>query len=162
MFGLWLQRPCNQAFQESYKLRARKVWTESANKHQRYGIIAFCDLLKNANAILTKLKNLHHTNFWVKRWLLVQNTFGILWKKWGLYPNSVEGLTWFLLFGLLRLLVATYRTKFGFKLTGLNKPFQWCPWISPIYYQSRDIDNFWTSKISEKRRFLSDFFVFCE
>ena len=63
----------------------------------------------------------------------------------------------FALFGQLRRLVATYRTKFGSKSTDLNKPFQWWLWISPIYYQSRDIDNFRNLKISEKMQFLTLF-----
>ena len=67
---------------------------------------------------------------------------------------------WFALFWLLRRIVATWITKFGFKSTGLNKPFQWCLWISPIYYQSRDIDNFRNLKISEKMQFLTLFSFF--
>ena len=65
-----------------------------------------------------------------------------------------------LLFGLSRLVVATYRTKFGFKLIGLNQCLQLCPWISPIYYQSWDIDNVLIQKISEKRQFFPSFLFF--
>ena len=79
---------------------------------------------------------------------------------WGVCSNSVEGQTWFALFWRLRRLVATQRTKFGLKSKGLNKSFQRCIWIPPIYYQFQDIYNFRNQKISEKMHFLMIFSFF--
>ena len=68
---------------------------------------------------------------------------------------------------VLKVLTNFLKFRYGIAIATRNSEeitqfyfIRWRPWISPIYYQSRDIDNFWTPKISEKRLFCLIFSFF--